>query len=151
MATPKPPVLRRQLLKQFPELKDAFTTGLTVHQSKARFAFYDYLQAVYRVHRRWHREKHKRRRSRALARLIGLNNRPTPHPIRILIEATFVSLEAKMASRRTRALQFAIHENVSASELDKFFQDSGGVAACAREAARTSPKRRVMRNAWLEP
>ena len=40
-----------------------------------------------------------------------------------------------MASRWTRALEYALSEQTPISELGKYFKSSGGVAVCARRAA----------------
>src|SRR5882672_8712770 len=89
------------LVEQFPELEAVQLAAARVRRTKARFAFYKYLRAVYRVVWRWGLLKH--RKTTALAELIGKPSRIDLQPSRIIIDATYPSLEAKMASRWTRA------------------------------------------------
>jgi hypothetical protein len=70
------------------------------------------------------------------------------HAFRAIIRATYPSLEAKMASRWTRALEIALLMRVPAKKLTEFFRENGGVAKLARLAARELPRRRYRRPTW---
>jgi hypothetical protein len=128
-----------RLAQQFPELEAVQLAAARLNQTKARFAFYKYLRAVYRVGWRWGLAK--RRKTTALAALTGRQGQVGLHAFRAIIDATYPSLEAKMASRWTRALEFAFLRDIAPSQLLDFFKQSGGVANCARHAANTDPKK----------
>jgi hypothetical protein len=127
-----------RLAQQFPELEAVQLAAARLNQTKARFAFYKYLRAVYRVGWRWGLAK--RRKTTALAALTGRQGQVGLHAFRVIIDATY-PLEAKMASRWTRALEFAFSLDTPPSQLPDFFKKSGGVANCARNAANTDPKK----------
>jgi hypothetical protein len=129
-----------RLIETFPELKAVQLAAARVHRTRARLAFYKYLRAVYRVVWRWGLAK--RRRTITLAALTGRQGQVGLQPYRVIINATYPSLEAKMASRWTRALEYAHEKNVPPSRLPDFFAKAGGVANCARNAANTDPKKK---------
>jgi hypothetical protein len=129
----------KQLAQQFPELKAVRLAAARLNQTKARFAFYKYLRVVYRAV--WHWGLSKRRKTTTLAALTGRQGQVGLHAFRAIIDATYPSLEAKMASRWTRALEFAFLRDIAPSQLLDFFKQSGGVANCARHAANTDPKK----------
>ncbi|WP_156041983.1 hypothetical protein [Bradyrhizobium sp. URHD0069] len=128
----------KTLVEQFPELEAVQLAATHVRRTKARFAFYKYLRAVYRVVWRWGLSK--RRKTTALAKIVGKPSRIDLQPSRVIIDATYPSLEAKMASRWTRALEYAFSRDIPPSRLVYFFKQPGGVANCARHAANTDPK-----------
>jgi hypothetical protein len=129
----------KQLLDQFPELRAVQLAAARLSQTKARFAFYKYLRAVYRVVWQW--GLLKRRKTTALAKMVGKPSRIDLQPSRVIIDATYPSLEAKMASRWTRALEYAFSRDIPPSRLIDFFKQPGGVANCARNVANTTPKK----------
>jgi hypothetical protein len=130
----------KRLTEQFPELEAVQLAAARVRRTKARFAFYKYLRAVYRVVWQW--GLLKRRKTTALAKIVGKPNRIDLQPSRVIIDATYPSIEAKMASRWTRALEYAYAKNVPPSRLVDFFAEAGGVANCARHAADADPKKK---------
>jgi hypothetical protein len=129
----------KRLLDQFPELKAVQIAAAQVRRTRARFAFYKYLRSVYRVVWRWGLAT--RRRTATLTALTGRQGQVGLHAFRAIIDATYPSLESKMASRWTRALEFAFSLDTPPSRLLDFFKQSGGVANCARNAANTDPKK----------
>lgn len=133
---------------KFPELQHVFAVVLTLSRDNGRFAFHAYLIAVYRVVCHWSRKRIRKRRTRHLAYIAKTDTRPNAHSFRVVIQATYPSLEAKMASRWTRALEFALSENVPVSELAEYFRKSRGVANLARRAALELPKRDTHRKSW---
>jgi hypothetical protein len=134
MSTPS-----KRLAEHFPELEAVQLAASRVRRTRARFAFYKYLRAVYRVVWRW--GLLKRRKTTALAKMVGKPSRIDLQPSRVIIDATYPSLEAKMASRWCRALEYAFSRDIPPSRLIDFFEQSGGVANCARNAANTDPKK----------
>jgi hypothetical protein len=132
-------IASKTLVQQFPELEAVQLAAARVHRTKARFAFYKYLRAVYRVVWRWGLAK--RRRTITLAALTGRQGQVGLHAFRAIIDATYPSVGAKLAIRWTRALEFAFSLDTPPSRLLDFFKRSGGVANCARNAANTDPKK----------
>jgi hypothetical protein len=133
----------KTIVEQFSELKAVQLAAARAHQTRARFAFYEYLRAVYRVVWRW--GLLTRHKTSTLAKLAGNPNRIHQQPFRVIIDATYPSLEAKMASRWTRALEYAFSRDIPPSRLNDFFKQTGGVASCARGAANADPKKRRRR------
>ena len=137
-----------RLLPQFPELKPVLNAKGLMGRANGRYAFHGYLIEVYRVGRRWAREKIRKRRTGELTRLAKIQAPRKVHAFRVIIEATLSSLDAKTSSRWTRSLEFAFSEDVPADELKDFFRAKGGMAKCARQAAREIPIRRHRRPTW---
>jgi hypothetical protein len=136
-------IASKRLIEQFPELEAVQVAAARILETKARFAFYKYLRAVYRVVWRW--GLLKRRKKTALAKMVGKPSRIDLQPSRVIIDATYPSLEAKMASRWCRALEYAFSRDIPPSQLIEFFRQSGGVASCAHRAADADPKKRRKR------
>ena len=133
---------------QFLELQPVLAAVSTLSRDNGRFAFHAYLTAVYRVVWHWSRKRIRKRQTKRLAYIAKADTGPNAHSFRVVIQSTYPSLEAKMASRWTRALEFALSEEVPVSELTKYFLKSGGVATCARRAALELPKRDTYRKSW---
>lgn len=138
----------QRIENQFPELAPVIAALETLNRENGRYAFLPYLTEVYRVGRSWSRQRNRKRRTRELVHVANLKERRDLHAFRAIIETTFPSLEAKMASRWTRALEFARLEKVHPAKLSNYFRKKGGVARCARQAALELPKRRYRRPTW---
>jgi hypothetical protein len=80
--------------------------------------------------------------SRLLATKAGIARRKGMSPIRVLIEATLPTATVKQKSRWVRALQYLSSERVRPGEFRRFIRANGGIAGCARLAARVDRKRR---------
>jgi hypothetical protein len=139
---------QKKLIALFPELQPVLDAVTKLNRDNGRYAFQDYLTEVYRVGWHWSRLKIRKRRTKGLANLAETDTRDNAHAFRVIIEATYPSLKAKMASRWTRALELALSERVPVPELTKYFKTSGGVATCARRAALAIPKREMYRQNW---
>jgi hypothetical protein len=139
---------QQNLIALFPELQPVLAAVKKLHRDNGRYAFHDYLTEVYRVGWHWSRRKIRKRRTRGLANLAETDTRDNAHAFRVIIEATHPWLKAKMASRWTRALEFALSERVPVPALTEYFRKSGGVATCARLAALAIPKREMYRKSW---
>ena len=137
-----------RLIDQFPELGPVFNVVSTLSRDNGRFYFHAYLKEVYRVVRRWSKQRIRKRNTRELAAAAELGTSPAAHTFRVVIETTYPSLQAKTASRWTRALEYALYREISAVRLAHFFRRQGGVANCAREAASNLRKRRYRRPTW---
>jgi hypothetical protein len=119
-----------------------------INRGSDRFAFYEYLTAVYRLIRLWRRSGLDKVTVRRIARRLRLRRRKGTSPIRVIIDATFASADPKQKSRWVRALEFAAEEKTPAKELCELFRSKGGVAGCARAVARLDPKRTPTRDDW---
>jgi hypothetical protein len=119
-----------------------------VHRGSCRFAFYEYLTAVYRLNRLWRRSSQDRVTARRVARQLGLHRRKGSSPLRVIVDATNAAAGSKQKSRWVRALEFAAKENTPSAGLSDLFRSKGGVAGCARQAARLAPKKTITRDDW---
>ena len=93
----------RQLRKTIHELR-----GLErkCFASRSRFAFYDYLAAVFELYVQLRRRNQAKPSARRIAMLTGLRNQDRTHPIRVIIDATSTT-DSKTKSRWTTALRHA--------------------------------------------
>jgi hypothetical protein len=119
-----------------------------INRGNGRFGLYEYLVATYRLYRKWRRSGLEKVTAKKVARHLGLSWRKGTSPFRIIIEATFPTENFKQKSRWVRALEFAADEKTPAKDLEELFCLKGGVAGCARKAARSDPKRRTDRDDW---
>jgi hypothetical protein len=113
-----------------------------------RFEIYGYLEAVYATYRKWKYRKVAKRTAHLVARQLDIPWTKGASPIRIIIEATFATVDPKQKSRWVRALQYAESKDVSARDLSSLFRSRQGVAGCARLAARRQPKRQRRQGDW---
>jgi hypothetical protein len=107
--------------------------------SRSRFAFYDYLAAVFELYVQLRRARQAKRSARLIAKLFGLRKQNGTHPIRVIIDATSTT-DLKSRSRWTRALQYAWRERKTWTDLDAFLRENGGPAGCAEQFAAINPK-----------
>jgi hypothetical protein len=103
-------------------------------RSRQRYAFYDYLWAVYRLYRRLRRKKAAKKSARRIAALFDINIRKDAHPIRAIIDATS-NADGKTKWRWTQALRYAWRERHAWTDLSDFLRHHGGAAGCARDLA----------------
>jgi hypothetical protein len=73
--------------------------------------------------------------------------------LRVIIEASCIQSDLKMRSRWTRALEYAVAENIKPIDLSRFLRAHGGVAGTADLAAKTmrSRKRRLTATGSVRP
>jgi hypothetical protein len=102
--------------------------------SRSRFAFYDYLAAVFELYVRLRRTRQAKKSARLIAKLFGLRNQKRAHPIRVLIDATSTA-DLKTRSRWSRALRYAWRERKTWKDLGSFLRENGGPAGCATQFA----------------
>jgi hypothetical protein len=117
--------------------------------SKSRYGVYDFLCVVYRHYWNWSKQEIVRRQVKALAQQSNQSSRNDHHTFRTMLIAANCSPEAKVLSRWTRALEYAREQMTRPDDLLRLFKSNGGVAGCARLAAREIPKHRTTRNSWL--
>jgi hypothetical protein len=129
-------------------IKPAKEAAARLKRANERFAIYEFLEAVYRIHVVWKRHKTANRSTRMLARELDIVRRKGMSPIRVLIEATYPSANFKQKSRWTRALEYAANEEVPPKKLRKFIHAHGGLAGCARLSAQVTRKRRRPGGDW---
>jgi hypothetical protein len=82
------PELGQFLLNQRYEDLAASTSLRAAAQAGVRFAFYDYLAAVFELYVRLRRTKQAKKSARLIAELCGLHTGKRAHPIRVIIDAT---------------------------------------------------------------
>jgi hypothetical protein len=102
--------------------------------SRSRFAFYEYLAAVFEFYAQLRRTKQAKKGATLVAGLFGLRSQRRTHPIRVIIDATSTA-DKKTKSRWTRALRHAWHQRREWRDLKTFLQENGGPAGCAGQFA----------------
>jgi hypothetical protein len=102
--------------------------------SRSRFAFYDYLAAVFEFYVQLRRRNRAKPLAKRIAKLFGLRKQNGTHPIRVIIDATSTA-DLKTRSRWTRALKYAWRECKTWKDLDAFLRENGGPAGCADQFA----------------
>jgi hypothetical protein len=107
--------------------------------SRSRFAFYDYLAAVFEFYVQLRRTKHAKKSARLITKLFQLRNQKCSHPIRVIIDATSAA-DLKTRSRWTRALKYAWRERKTRKDLRTFLRENGGPAGCAKQFAAVHSK-----------
>jgi hypothetical protein len=129
-------------------IQPAKEAATRLRQRVGRFEIYDLLEAVYRVYVDWKRREIAKRSARTLADEMNIVQRKGMSPSRILIEAILPDTNLKQKSRWVRALEYVYSENVSPPQFRKFVRTHGGLAGCARLAARLNRKRRRPGGDW---
>jgi hypothetical protein len=109
--------------------------------SRSRFAFYNYLAAVFEFYVQLRRTKQAKQAAGLIAKLFQLRKLKRIQPIRVIIDATSTA-DNKMKSRWTRALRYAWRERKRWTDLKIFLQENGGPAGCAEQFAAINPKRK---------
>ena len=108
---------------------------------RSRFAFYDYLAAVFDLYIQLRRRNEAKPAARRIAMLTGLRNQDRTHPIRVIIDATSTA-DIKTKSRWSRALRYAWGERKTWTDLGSFLRENGGPAGCAEQFAASNPRGR---------
>jgi hypothetical protein len=100
--------------------------------ARSRFAFYEYLAAVFELYVQLRRTKQVKSWARRIGKLFGLRKQDRTHPIRVMIDATSTA-DLKTKSRWSRALRYAWQERKTWKDLGSFLRENGGPAGCARQ------------------
>ena len=111
-------------------IPDLITLELKCFASRSRFAFYDYLAAVFELYVQLRRTKQAKPSAQRIAKLFGLRSQKRTHPIRVIIDATSTG-DIKTRSRWSRALRYAWRERKMWRDLRDFLRENGGPAGCA--------------------
>jgi hypothetical protein len=109
--------------------------------SRTRFAFYDYLAAVFELYGQLRRTNQAKPSARRIAKLIGLRKQNRTRCIRVIIDATSTA-DIKTRSRWTRALKYVWRERRTWTDLQAFLRQNGGPAGCADQFAAINPRGR---------
>jgi hypothetical protein len=109
--------------------------------SRSRFAFYDYLAAVFDFYVQLRRTKQAKKAATLIAKLFLRLNQKRTHAIRVILDATSTA-DNKTKSRWSRALRYAWHERKTWTDLGSFLRENGGPAGCATQFAAVHPKAR---------
>jgi hypothetical protein len=133
-----PLISDRQLRKIIDDLK-----GLErkCFAARSRFAFYDYLAAVFELYVQLRRRNQAKPSARRIAKLFDFRNHKRTHPIRVIIDTTSTT-DLKTRSRWSRALRYAWQERSTWSDLTMFLRENGGPAGCADQFAAINPRGR---------
>jgi hypothetical protein len=94
--------------------------------ARNRFAFYDYLAAVFELYVQLRLRNQAKPLARRIAKLFGLRRQNRTHPIRTIIDAT--------------STKYAWRERKTWKDLDAFLRENGGPAGCARQFAAITKK-----------
>jgi len=129
-------------------IRSAREAAARLNKRVGRFEIYSFLKSIYRVYMRWEDHRVARRSARLMAQELSITRRKGTSPIRILIEATFPGADLRQKSRWVRALEYLASEDVAPGEFKRFIRANGGLAGCARLAARLSRKRRRPGGDW---
>ena len=124
-----------QLLKTIYDLRELERKCFA---ARRRFAFYDYLAAVFELYVQLRRSNQAKPAARRIAKLFGLRKQNRTHPIRVIIDATSTA-DLKTKSRWSRALRYAWRERRTWKDLDAFLRKNGGPAGCADQFAAINP------------
>lgn len=111
-------------------------------KSNGRFAAYRYLRAVLRAYRYFEERNLIPNLTQIAPSVLMTPVRANWHPMRIIIEATCQQPDLRMRSRWTRALEYAVAEDIEPEELTRFMKANNGVAGCADLASKTKLKHR---------
>ena len=111
-------------------------------RSKHRFADYRYLRSVLRAYRYFEANSLLSLLRDVAPRTFETPARQNWHYLRLLIEATSCQRDAQIKSRWTRALEYALAQDVDPEDLVRFIRARSGIAGCAQLASKTNPKRR---------
>jgi hypothetical protein len=106
--------------------------------SRSRFAFYDYLAAVFELYGQLRRRNQAKPAARRIAELFELRKQSRIHCIRVIIDATSTA-DLKTRSRWSRALRYAWYERRTSTDLVAFLRENGGPAGCAKQFAVMKP------------
>ena len=118
------------------ELAQARMTWRAYRSSRERDAVYQYLTAVFKIVRRWKKQRRVNAGSlQALAatRHPGVIRISEPCAVVIFTTSDPSVLNAKTRSKWARALQFAEQVKPNAQSLAQFIKSQGGINECADE------------------
>lgn len=117
-------------------------TADLVSRSKGRFREYRYLRAVLRAYQCLDDKELLSAMMEIAPAVLIVPVRANWHPLRVIIEATmWTEIDYRTRSRWTRALEYAIAQNIASDQLSQFFRANNGIAGCADLTSRTRPKR----------
>jgi len=108
--------------------------------ARSRFAFYDYLVAVFELYVQLRRTKQAKKAATLIAKLFELQTQKRSHLIRVIIDATSTA-DNKTKSRWTRALRYAWRGRTTWTDLTAFLHENGGPAGCAKQFAAVKAKK----------
>ncbi len=109
-------------------------------RSRDRFAFYNYLEAVYGLYSELRRNNEAKEAAWRIAKLFDIRVQKDTHPARVILDATS-NADIKSKSRWMRALRLAWRERRGWTDINAFFRANGGPAGCADRLAAVKPIR----------
>ena len=110
-------------------------------EAKSRFAFYKYLEEVYRLYADLRANDVVQWGGEQIVQRFDKKPKYQNHLIRLILDAT-CSADRKTKSRWTRASRYAWRQRRDWKNLSAFFRRNGGPAGCAQQFTQIKPKRR---------
>lgn len=109
-------------------------------RSERRFADYRYLRSVLRAYIYFEDNDLLPSMVEIAPSVLITPVRANWHPLRVIVDASCKTPDLKKRSRWTRALSYAVFEQISPKGLARFFRANGGIAGCADLASKISPR-----------
>ena len=108
----------------------------------SRRQLYRTLCDIYHLYRILKRHHISKQTTRLIASRAGPRNEIAHHPLRIMINAVFPTIDRRQQSRRFQALDFARYKKISSKRMLKVLEANEGVAGLARLNARRRNRQR---------
>ena len=125
------------------DLREVSEVWGRVQNTRDRRAIYGYLEAVYRLVRRWTRQGHAKASARRALRLLSIKRDLDIEPFSIVIFCSSEgTVDFRMRSKWSRVLRYAASYEIKAVSLTEFIGLRGGINACAKRFARNARGRR---------
>jgi hypothetical protein len=133
---------RRRLINVRAAVEQIRAAARAMNASRSRYAAYEFLSVVYDQYWNWFIQGHSDERIKSvIQRSSDQRHTNNEHPIKMLIKAAHCSSEAKVLSRWVRALEYISLRQARPHHVTYLLDRNGGIAGCARLAAKMDPKR----------
>ena len=124
-----------------PLLEDLDNAWVRCADSDSRFAFYEYLELIYRFYADLQKEGQERWAVKQLSERISELPLYEKDLVRMLIDAS-CDADRKTKSRWARALRYVRSRQVNWRHCARFLKENGGPAGCAKKETQRRPERR---------
>lgn len=118
---------------------------------KHRFAEYKYLRSVLRAYNHFDDDELLSHLMEIAPSVLLTPVRANWNSLRVIIEASCIQPDLRMRSRWTRALEYAVREQIDPNDLARFFRAHNGVAGCADMESKIGRNRAGMRRKKAPP
>ncbi|WP_271500881.1 hypothetical protein [Bradyrhizobium sp. CCBAU 11357] len=110
-------------------------------KNETRFADYRYLRSVLAAHTYFEDNNLLSHVVAIAPSMLTTPVRADSCPLRVTIDATCIQPDLRMRSRWTRALEFAVQEQIEPQALARFMSAHSGISGCADLASKPKPKK----------